>query len=183
METEFETFSELMTQKESLLDEGFDNLEVSTRRQSLESEYEAYAELVAERRASAVDEDLVHQQRCAKIKEMASSFDPYTELMEGESELLTAESLKEQTDQSPVLNPETAPNDLVIAVLKDIPLDEPEMANDLIPVLKDIVVPSKEPQSPSDDLLPVLKDISLNNDMDLVEIRPRRLSLESLKQS
>jgi hypothetical protein len=43
METEFETFSELMREKESLLDKDLDKLDLGTKSQSLESKFEAYS--------------------------------------------------------------------------------------------------------------------------------------------
>ncbi|XP_024376033.1 kinesin-like protein KIN-12D isoform X3 [Physcomitrium patens] len=93
METEFETFSELMVQKESLLDEDLDKLDVCTKRQSLESEFETYA-VVMEERSSYLSEEAVRQKVHAKTLEMASHFEPFTELMEGE-ELLLRESLEQ----------------------------------------------------------------------------------------
>ena len=94
METDFETFSELMTEKESLLDEDLDNLDVCTKRQSLESEFEAYS-VVLEERKSHKSEEMVHQKVLAKTLEMASHFEPFTELMEGEEALLR-ESLEQR---------------------------------------------------------------------------------------
>ncbi|KAG0577882.1 hypothetical protein KC19_5G188700 [Ceratodon purpureus] len=87
METEFETFSELMIQKESLLDEDLDKLDVCSKRQSLESEFEAYSGILEERK-SHVSEEFVHQRVSAKTLEIASNFEPFTELMEGEEKLL-----------------------------------------------------------------------------------------------
>lgn len=88
METDFETFSELMTEKESLLDEDLDKLDVrDTKRQSLESEFEAYS-MVLEERKSYLSEEMVRQEVHARTLEMTSHFEPFTELMEGEKTLL-----------------------------------------------------------------------------------------------
>lgn len=88
METEFETFSELMTEKESLLDEDLDKLDVrDSTRQSLESEFEAYS-MAMEGKKSYLTEEMVRQNVHAKTLEMASHFEPFTELMEGEETLL-----------------------------------------------------------------------------------------------
>lgn len=93
METEFETFSELMTEKESLLDEDLDKLDVrDTKRQSLESEFEAYS-MVLEERNSYLSEEMVRQKLHARTLEMTSHFEPFTELMEGE-EILLRDSLE-----------------------------------------------------------------------------------------
>lgn len=88
METEFETFAELMTEKESLLDEDLDKLDVrDSRRQSLESEFEAYSK-VLEDRTSYITEEMVCQKVHARTLEMTAHFEPFTELMEGEETLL-----------------------------------------------------------------------------------------------
>lgn len=94
METEFETFSELMAEKESLLDEDIDKLDVCSKRQSLESEFEAYAGILEERK-SYDSEEMVRQKVSAKTLEIASHFEPFNELMEGEEKLLR-ESLEQQ---------------------------------------------------------------------------------------
>lgn len=87
-ETEFETFAELMTEKESLLDEDLDKLDVKdSRRQSLESEFEAYSK-VLEERTSYITEEMVCQKVHARTLEMTAHFEPFTELMEGEETLL-----------------------------------------------------------------------------------------------
>jgi predicted transcriptional regulator YdeE len=105
METEFETFSELMREKESLLDEDLDKLDVCTKRQSLESEFEAYS-VVLEERKSHISEEMVHQKVLATTLEMASRFEPFTELMEGEETLLqkSLEQLNLDTKTEPANN-------------------------------------------------------------------------------
>ncbi|XP_024367557.1 kinesin-like protein KIN-12D isoform X3 [Physcomitrium patens] len=94
METEFETFSELMRAKASLLDEDLEKLDVCTKRQSLESEFEAYSGALEEKKAY-LSEEFVRQRVAAKTLEMAAHFEPFTELMEGEENLLR-ESLEQK---------------------------------------------------------------------------------------
>jgi hypothetical protein len=131
METEFETFSELMTEKESLLDEDIDKLDVCSKRQSLESEFEAYSGILEERK-SFVSEEFVHQRVAAKTLEIASHFEPFSELMEGEEKLLRESmeqlefatktdliskieissvqpvAIRDQEDEKPITEPEAA---------------------------------------------------------------------------
>lgn len=160
MEAEFETFSELMAEKESLLDEDLDKIEVCAKRQSLESEFEAHSELMAERK-SHLNEELEQQQMSAKRVEMASKFEKYTELMEGE-ELLLSEGLKHQD----VGNTETE-------VLSRTSTYSDGLAG------KTIGQPEVESEFETFAELLEEKESLLDEDMEHLEICPKRLSLES----
>ena len=134
METEFETFSELMREKESLLDEDLDKLDVCTKRQSLESEFEAYS-VVLEERKSHISEEMVHQKVLATTLEMASRFEPFTELMEGEETLLqkSLEQLNLDTKTEPAstgdhLDMELSPKLETLAIL-DSPANNTSLVN------------------------------------------------------
>lgn len=87
METEFETFSELMRAKESLLDEDLEKIDVSTKRQSLETEFEAYSGIL-DKNKSCFSEKFIDRDVSAETLEMASRTELFTELMEGEEKLL-----------------------------------------------------------------------------------------------
>jgi predicted transcriptional regulator YdeE len=135
METEFETFSELMREKESLLDEDLDKLDVCTKSQNLESKFEAYS-VVLEERKSHISEEMAHQKVLATTLEMASRFEPFTELMEGEETLLqkSSEELNLDTKTEPAsngdhLDMELSPKLETSAILDSSPANETFLVN------------------------------------------------------
>jgi hypothetical protein len=135
METEFETFSELMREKESLLDEDLDKLDVCTKSQSLESEFEAYS-VVLEERKSHISEEMAHQKVLPTTLEMASRFEPFTELMEEEETLLQKilEELNLDTKTEPAsngdhLDMELSPKLETSAILDSSPANETSLVN------------------------------------------------------